>query len=135
MSGVGMYCRNNYINRIDPTGRCSNSNGSGDPSAGNWGDNSGSGDPSAGNGNTIGQVTTAGNAITQTFDTRNRMLTQSYTVSGGSSTITNTYDLMGRLHTTTQNSASLTYVYDDLGRNTKFRFGDYRGVSLASDCM
>jgi RHS repeat-associated protein len=66
-------------------------------------------------GNVTGLRTAAGNTISQTFDTRNRMLTQNY-----GSTITNTYDLMGRLLTATEGGTSLTYVYDDLGRNTSF---------------
>ena len=67
-------------------------------------------------GNVTGLRTTAGNTITQTYDTRNCMLTQVY----GTSTITNTYDLMNRLHTATEGGAALTYAYDHLGRNTSF---------------
>ena len=66
-------------------------------------------------GNTTGLRTAAGNTISQTYNARNWMLTQSY-----GSTITNTFDLMGRLLTSTQGGTSLTYAYDDLGRNTSF---------------
>jgi len=71
-------------------------------------------------GNTTSYVTTAGNTITQTFDSLNRMLTQSYTSASGPSTITNAYDLLGRVTSTTEGGTSLTYAYDDLGRNTSF---------------
>ncbi|MCE0522010.1 MAG: hypothetical protein LV480_03770 [Methylacidiphilales bacterium] len=66
-------------------------------------------------GNVTGLLTAAGNTISQTFDTRNRMLTQNY-----GSTITNTYDIMGRLLTATEGGTSLTYTYDALGRNLTF---------------
>ena len=66
-------------------------------------------------GNITGLRTTAGNTIAQTYDERNRMLTQDY-----GSTITNTYDLMGRVATSTEGGTSLTYAYDALGRNTSF---------------
>ena len=67
-------------------------------------------------GNVTSLRTTAGNTIVQTFDNRNRILTQVY----GSSTITNTYDVMGRLHTATEGGVGLDYEYDALGRNTSF---------------
>jgi RHS repeat-associated protein len=66
-------------------------------------------------GNVTGLRTTAGSFITQTFDTRNRMLTQNY-----GSTITNSYDIMGRLLTASEGGTSITYAYDDLGRKTSF---------------
>ena len=72
------------------------------------------------NGNTISERTAVGNTITQTFDTRNRKLTQNYTAASGPSTITDVYDIMGRLLTATEGGAALTYVYDNLGRNTHF---------------
>jgi len=71
-------------------------------------------------GNITGLLTTAGNTIAQTYDTRNRMLTQSYAASTGPSTITNVYDIVGRVLTTTEGGASLTYGYDNLGRTTSF---------------
>ena len=71
-------------------------------------------------GNTIGLLTTAGNTITQTYDVRNRMLTQSYLSSRGPATIQNTYDIMGRVLTTQENAKQLIYGYDNLGRNTSF---------------
>ncbi len=66
-------------------------------------------------GNITGFRTTAGNTISQTYNARNWKLTQNY-----GSTITNTFDLMGRLLTSTEGGTSLTYVYDALGRNTSF---------------
>ncbi len=48
------------------------------------------------------------------------MLTQSYTAASGPSTISNTYDILGRVTATTEGGTSLTYGYDDLGRNTSF---------------
>ncbi len=71
-------------------------------------------------GNITGLRTTAGNSISQTYDTRNRMLTQTYPLTSGTSTITNTYDLVGRVLTTTEGGTSLTYTYDALGRNLTF---------------
>jgi len=66
-------------------------------------------------GNITSLRTAAGNTILQTYDTRNRMLTQNY-----GSTITNSYDILGRLLTASEGGTSLTYVYDRLGRNTSF---------------
>jgi RHS repeat-associated protein len=66
-------------------------------------------------GNVTSYRTTAGYTIALTYDGRYRLLTQNY-----GSTITNTYDIMGRLITATEGGASLTYEYDDLGRNTSF---------------
>jgi len=72
------------------------------------------------NSNIVAQKTTAGNVITQTFDARNRKLTQTYPVTGGTSTITNTYDIMGRVITTTEAGTSLVYAYDNLSHNISF---------------
>jgi RHS repeat-associated protein len=67
-------------------------------------------------GNITGMRTTGGNLIAQTYDARDRMLTQAY----GTSTIADVYDIMGRILTSTEGGTALVYIYDDLGRNTSF---------------
>ncbi len=71
-------------------------------------------------GRVTSQRTTAGNTISGTYDARNELLAESYPVTGGSSTITNAYDIMGRLLTATEGGTSLSYGYDNLGRVTSF---------------
>lgn len=66
-------------------------------------------------GRVTSQRTTAGNTISKTYDACNELTAENY-----GSTITGTYDLTGRLVSTTEGGTSLTYVYDNLGRNTSF---------------
>jgi RHS repeat-associated protein len=61
------------------------------------------------------QRTTAGNTITKSYDARNELTSENY-----GSTITPTYDILGRLLTATEGGTSITYAYDALGRNTSF---------------
>jgi RHS repeat-associated protein len=84
-------------------------------------------------GNITSMLTPTGNTITQTYDSRNRMLTQSYTSASGPSTITNVYDIMGRVSTTTEGGASLSYGYDALGRNISFTDQAGRSSSYTYD--